>query len=90
MAGKKKVTVEAPAESEKKGVWIKCRATASCEGNEAEIVSSQENHLTMETIDPTNPNPRSKKKTNTTILAGGGRVTRYRCLSCKRSFTIST
>jgi len=49
-------------------VWIKCRATKNCKGNQAEVVRAQD---------------------ATSELGYGGRMSGYRCMTCKRVFFIT-
>ena len=60
---------------EEKVVWIKCRASEGCEGNQAVIVFSRA-HSTVQG--------------GGFIPAAGGRMTRYRCLTCGKSFHVTS
>ena len=62
-----------PAPEEKK-VWIACRATPGCAGNQAVVVFNR-------TTVPTGPG-------GTFSPEGAGRVIRYRCCTCGGAFHI--
>ena len=59
-----------------KPVWIKCRAREGCEGQTAVIVFNHQNSPV--------------EGVGTFIPTAGGRSIRYRCLTCKNVFHISS
>lgn len=66
-------------QTEKKIVWIKCRAHSNpdaCPGNQAEVVFDR-------AVNPVSNDGGFEP-------SAGGRSVRYRCISCKRVFHIST
>ena len=65
---------QAPAEPPKKIVWIKCRASEGCEGNQAEIVFVH------------NASPVSGD--GSFIPEAGGRSVRYKCTTCGNPFHV--
>jgi len=65
-----------PVQPEKKTVWIACRATEGCPGNQAEIVFSRSN------------NPAGAD--GGFFPAAGGRTIRYRCQTCGKPFHVRT
>ena len=67
-------------EEKKAPVWIRCRATEGCVGNQADIVFAK----TQQPV---------KAKTGVvggtfTLAEGAGKILRYRCLTCNNVFHI--
>ena len=62
----------------KKTVWISCRANEKCPGNQAENISSRTNR------------PVGAISIGSFNAEQGGTFTRYRCLTCKGVFQITT
>jgi len=65
----------ADAQPKKKPVWIACRATEGCPGNQAEIVFIQ--------------GSQSGDGKGGFTPAAGGRFVRYKCLTCNKAFHIA-
>jgi len=61
-------------QSPKKPVWIKCRASESCPGTQAEIVFTQ-------VLNPNTPDGGFTPEQ-------GGRYVRYKCLTCGQPFHV--
>lgn len=75
----KEQTPAEPAETEKdekeaKVVWMSCRATPGCKGNQAEMMGMAQGGM----------------KIGGALIASGGAVVRYKCQTCNASFVIST
>jgi hypothetical protein len=64
-----------PTQPEKKIVWIACRATEGCTGNQAEIVFARVNQSSL--------------PGGGFVPVMGGKSIRYRCLTCNRPFHVS-
>jgi hypothetical protein len=63
-------------QGEKKPVWIACRATPDCPGNQALLIAKRSN-APVGAMGAFN-------------ASQGGSTTRYRCLTCKGTFQITT
>jgi len=63
-------------ENPKKKVWIACRATPECEGTYAEIVFERSQG-------------QDGRALGSFLPVAGGKIVRYRCLTCGRSFHVS-
>jgi len=68
------------SDDKKAPVWIRCRATEGCDGNQADIVFTQKQQPV-------------KAKTGVvggtfTLAEGAGKIIRYRCTTCNKVFHI--